>query len=660
MKEKNKNRLPKTFKIPQIPKVDGILTKKSFASNPFVSPLFGLDVKDEITAPYKTKIKGDKDKKYDAFRNVSKLDPKTVKERYGKEYFEFDNVLNKDVRKKLYGVDTYLKDETKEINDGTEEKPFVRNDFPEEKPVAVPSFNDIADELEDDNDIKIKTFPTNNNFKVVDVFDEKVKPEVKKDRIKPLKDFDGYSYPPLSLYPKTNRSSDDQPDWLLKHIDKINQTFIDHDVQAVVSGSKKGPTVTRYEVSLDAGVDVKRVTSIRNNLMMNLSSTSLRIDAPIPGKPYVGIEVPNPTAEIVSFGNIVSSSKFREYLDKPLMVGLGENIDGEHIFVDIASMPHGLIAGATNSGKSVCVNTILISLILKNSPTDLKLILIDPKVVELSPYNGLPHLVTPVITDPKMASVALRWVVNEMESRYSAFAETRSRDLKSYNEKIKSGFIDDELMPRIVIVIDELSDLMLVASQEVEDLIQRITQKARAAGIHLIVATQRPSVDVIRGTIKSNIPTRIAFKVSSFADSTTILDSSGADQLLGRGDMLLKDSDHLVRLQGAYISNKEIDDTIEYIKERHEPNYLFEHDTLVYKKDIELDVLFKDAARYVLSEDTCSINMIQSEFGLGFIRAKKIVDSLEKYNIIGLARGNKAREVLVTKMDLDNILEEID
>ncbi|MFA5693059.1 MAG: DNA translocase FtsK [Acholeplasmataceae bacterium] len=659
MKRKNNKKLPKTFKIPQIPKVDGILTKKNYASNPFVSPLFGLDVKDEINAPYKTKIKGDKDKKYDAFRNVSKLDPKTAKERYGKEYFEFDNVLNKDVRKKLYGVDTYLKDEEKKEVPIKEEKPYIKEDIKEE--LVDLSFKAVEDYEEEDNEIKIKTFPTNsNNFKVVDSFDEKLKPEVKKERIKPLKDFDGYSYPPLSLYQKTNRSSDDQPEWLLKHIDRINQTFIDHDVQAVVSGSKKGPTVTRFEVSLDAGVDVKRVTSIRNNIMMSLSSTSLRIDAPIPGKPYVGIEVPNPTAEIVSFGNIVSSPKFREHLDKPLMIGLGEDIDGEHIFVDIASMPHGLIAGATNSGKSVCVNTILVSLILKNSPTDLKLILIDPKVVELSPYNGLPHLVTPVITDPKMASVALRWVVNEMESRYSAFAETRSRDLKSYNEKIKSGFIDDELMPRIVIVIDELSDLMLVASQEVEDLIQRITQKARAAGIHLIVATQRPSVDVIRGTIKSNIPTRIAFKVSSYTDSTTILDSSGADQLLGRGDMLLKDSDHLIRLQGAYISNKEIDDTIEYIKERHEPNYLFEHDTLVYKKDIELDVLFKDAARYVLSEDTCSINMIQSEFGLGFIRAKKLVDSLEKYNIISPARGNKAREVLVTKMDLDNILEEID
>ncbi len=658
MKRKNKQ-LNRSFKIPQIPKIDGILSNKNKSNTPFVSPVYGLDNKDEISVPFRAHIDGDKDKKYDAFRKKSKLTPEYSKEKYGREYFEFKNFVDKEVRKKLYGVDTYKK---KDVHEEIKE-PIINKPKEEIKEVVISEI-DVDTQFENKiEDVKIKTYPipstNNSDFKVIDNFGFE-KDEVIKKEVKSYPKNNNKYYVPLDLFETTNRSSDDKPPWLLKHIDVINKTFADHDVLATVSGSKKGPTVTRYEVSLDAGVDVKRVTSIKNNLMMSLETKSLRIDAPIPGKPYVGIELPNPVPEVVSFGNVVNSKKFKENFKKPLSVGLGEDIDGEHIFVDIASMPHGLIAGATNSGKSVCVNSILISLLIKNDPKDLKLILIDPKVVELSPYNGLPHLMTPVITDPKMASIALRRVVNEMESIYSAFADTKSRDLKSYNDKIRSGLIDDELMPRIVIVIDELSDLMLVASQEVEDLIQRITQKARAAGIHLLVATQRPSVDVIRGTIKSNIPTRIAFKVSSYVDSTTILDGAGAEQLLGRGDMLLKESDLLIRLQGAYISNNEIDRTIDYIKERYEEDYLFEHDILVEDKTIDLDVFFKDAARYVLERNECSINMIQTEFGVGFIRAKRIVDSLEYYNIVQQQRGNKAREVLVTKEQLTEILEELD
>nr|WIF88825.1 DNA translocase FtsK [Acholeplasma laidlawii] len=325
-------------------------------------------------------------------------------------------------------------------------------------------------------------------------------------------------------------------------------------------------------------------------------------------------------------------------------------------------MPHGLIAGGTGSGKSVCVNSILISLLLKNRPEDLKLILIDPKMVELTPYNDLPHLITPVITDPKMAATALNWVVDEMEDRYKKFAGTRSRDIGSFNENVKKGFIDEQKMPLILIVIDELADLMMVAAHDVENAIQRITQKARAAGIHLLVATQRPTVDVIRGTIKSNIPTRIAFRVASFTDSTTILDGAGAEQLLGRGDMLLKEAERPVRLQGAYISNNEIDAVIDFIRQQTTPQYILKHEDLrhiVQAKDTIDDELFAQVAEYVVSENSCSINGIQKEYNIGFNRAQKIATLLEQYGIVSPAQGTKAREVLIDMLSLREILEKL-
>jgi S-DNA-T family DNA segregation ATPase FtsK/SpoIIIE len=322
-------------------------------------------------------------------------------------------------------------------------------------------------------------------------------------------------------------------------------------------------------------------------------------------------------------------------------------------------MPHGLIAGATNSGKSVCVNTILISLLIKNSPEDLKLILIDPKMVELTPYNDLPHLVTPVITDVKMASQALNWAVDEMERRYQKFAQSRARDIKSFNANVKRGLIDDPKMPYIVIVIDELADLMMVAAHDVENAIQRITQKARAAGIHLLVATQRPTTDVVKGTIKSNIPVRIAFKVASFVDSTTILDGAGAETLLGKGDMLFKKSDRPHRLQGAYIPDNEIYQATDYIRERYPANYIFEHEALkqlAELKEMASDDLFEDVAYFVVDSQNASINSIQKEFEIGFNRAQKIVEMLEYYSIVSSSQGTKAREVLVTYDQLNEIL----
>src|SRR5690606_37177143 len=387
----------------------------------------------------------------------------------------------------------------------------------------------------------------------------------------------------------------------------------------------------------------------------------LHIEAPIPGKRFVGIEVPNQVADIVSYGIVVATDDFLNDVDHPIRVALGADIDGTNIYVDIAKQPHALIAGATNSGKSVCVNTILVSLLMKNKPEDLKLILVDPKMVELTPYNDLPHLITPVITDPKMAATALIWVVDEMESRYKKFADSRSRDIRSYNENIRKGYVDDVKMPNIVIMIDELADLMMVAAHDVEDAIQRITQKARAAGIHLLVATQRPTVDVVRGTIKSNIPTRIAFRVASFTDSITILDSAGAEQLLGRGDMLLKEAERPIRLQGAFISNNEIDQVIDFIKNQRGPEYVLRHDDLktrVEAKELVNDDLFSEVAYFVVREQNCSINTIQKEFEIGFNRAQKIVSLLEQYEIVSTSQGTKAREVLVTFDELEQILQQ--
>jgi S-DNA-T family DNA segregation ATPase FtsK/SpoIIIE len=338
------------------------------------------------------------------------------------------------------------------------------------------------------------------------------------------------------------------------------------------------------------------------------------------------------------------------------------DIDGENVYVDIQAMPHGLIAGATNSGKSVCVNTILVSLLMKNSPEDLKLILIDPKMVELVPYNDLPHLVTPVITDVKMAAQALNWAVNEMEKRYQTFANSRSRDIKSYNDQIKRGLIDDQKMPYIVVVIDELADLMMAAPHDVEDAIQRLTQKARAAGIHLLVATQRPTTDVVKGTIKSNIPVRIAFKVASFVDSVTILDYQGAETLLGKGDMLLKRSDRAHRLQGAYIPDTEIYAVTDYIRQQFKPDYIFDHDSLRQQaktKELITDDLFEEVAYFVVQSQNASINTIQKQFEIGFNRAQRIVEMLEAYEIVAPAQGTKAREVLVNTHELEEILSQI-
>ncbi len=426
-----------------------------------------------------------------------------------------------------------------------------------------------------------------------------------------------------------------------------------------------GPTLTRYEILLSSGVNVKKIANLFDTFQMNLGAKTLRIQAPIPGKKTIGIEVPNDKSETVFYGDILTD----EFYDSnyPLRVALGKDIDGKPILIDIASMPHGLIAGSTGSGKSVCINTILVSLLLKNRPDDLKLILVDPKKVELISYNDLPHLVTPVIDDPTMASESLKWAVEEMDRRYEAFSNVRARNIKDYNEKAKED-ISLLKMAYIVIVIDELADLMLTCSQEVEDAIKRLTAKSRAAGIHLLVATQRPTVDVVKGTIKANIPSRIAFRVFSGTDSMTILDEIGAEQLLGKGDMLVKQNEIPNRLQGAYVADREIDAVTDFIRTQAAPDYIFTHEDLKKKTETSnftggtsnntesAETLYQ-IAKFCIEEDNCSINSIQQQFNVGFNRAQRIVTFLEEQGIVSEKNGTKGREILIDLYQLNQIFE---
>ncbi len=678
------------FSIFQFTKIEGIRGKHIYKKDHFVSPIFGTRVKDIVTVPFTVKNTGDTTRRFDAFRTKHKMSDQEAIEKYGTKYYEFTNIVSHKTRDEIFGPSDYQhtdepKQETVEqrkiinpigINNKTsfvKEQPKKTNDFPfESKPIekqkqvfhAKPVENEYKKEepkVETYKREKIestKSVVTSDFGSIADELKAQKDEVFSRNQTTPIQK-STYQYPNISMFSKKDRDLNEQPQWLLDQIDVINATLSQFGVEGSVKSSKKGPTVTRYEIALEPGVNVKRVSSISDNLMMSLSSKSLRIEAPIPGKPYVGLEVPNKIPEIVAFGNVVDDPKFYNDKEHPLKVALGVDIDGENIYADIQAMPHGLIAGATNSGKSVCVNTILVSLLLKNSPEDLKLILIDPKMVELTPYNDLPHLVTPVITDVKMAAQALNWAVEEMERRYQKFSQSRARDIRTFNDNVKRGLIDDPKMPYIVIVIDELADLMMVAAHEVEDSIQRITQKARAAGIHLLVATQRPTTDVVKGTIKSNIPVRIAFKVSSFVDSTTILDGAGAETLLGKGDMLFKKSDRPHRLQGAYIPDEEIYKVTDYIRERYDQNYIFEHEALRQQaelKEIASDDLFEDVAYFVVETANASINSIQKQFEIGFNRAQKIVEMLEYYQIVSQSQGTKAREVLVNISQLNDIL----
>ena len=479
-----------------------------------------------------------------------------------------------------------------------------------------------------------------------------------------------YVTPPLELLKRNGEKSVLDTDAVNYQISVINRTFEDFKVGGKVITYTKGPTVTQFEVKLDPGVNVNKVTSLQRNLQMNLESESIRIQAPIPGKSTIGIEAPNLKKDVVLFGDLVSDPKFLKD-GKPLNVILGLSIDGESVSADIAEMPHGLIAGATGSGKTVCMYSMILSMIYKASPEEVKMILVDPKRNELIYFEDIPHLATPIVDDPKLATAALKWAVDEMDRRYDFLKANRKRTIADYNAYAKANGM--KIIPYIVIVIDEFADLMGTASESFETNVQRITQKARSAGIHLIVATQRPTTDVIKGTIKANIPTRIALSVNSQTDSLTILDHVGAEKLLGKGDMLYTKGASDKRIQGSYVSNSELDSiSTFYLEQDLTPNYMFTHDDLqrLFEQENNMggnsaidgdplsDEYFEDVARFVFRQRKASANQIQNTFGIGFNRANKIIMGLADLGIVSSDNiQGKAREVRIKDIEeLEEIL----
>ncbi|WP_320409341.1 DNA translocase FtsK [Staphylococcus pseudintermedius] len=458
--------------------------------------------------------------------------------------------------------------------------------------------------------------------------------------------------PSLDLLEAPEEQEQDE-NWIAEKKEELNNAFYYFNVPAEVVNVVEGPSVTRFELSVERGVKVSRITALQDDIKMALAAKDIRIEAPIPGTSLVGIEVPNPHTTKVNISSILSHPAFKNAESK-LTVAMGNRINNEPLLMDIAKTPHALIAGATGSGKSVSINSILISLLYRNHPEELRLLLIDPKMVELAPYNGLPHLVAPVITDVKAATQSLKWAVDEMERRFKLFAHHHVRNISAFNNKVNY----DQRIPKIVIVIDELADLMMMAPQDVEQSIARLAQKARACGIHMLVATQRPSVNVITGLIKANIPTRIAFMVSSSVDSRTILDSGGAERLLGYGDMLYLGSgmNKPIRVQCTFVSDEEIDQVVEFIRAQREPEYLFQEKELLEKNDApSRDELFDEVCQFMVREQHISTSLIQRHFQIGYNRAARIIDQLEQLGYISGANGSKPRDVYLTESELSEL-----
>lgn len=484
-----------------------------------------------------------------------------------------------------------------------------------------------------------------------------------------------YEFPPMELLKKGKQTGGESDAHLRETAGKLQETLHNFGVNVSITNVSCGPTVTRYELQPEQGVKVSKIVGLTDDIKLNLAATDIRIEAPIPGKAAVGIEVPNENNSTVMLRDLLQSEAFSSCKSK-LAFAAGKDIAGKPVITDIAKMPHLLIAGATGSGKSVCINTIIISLLYKASPDDVKLIMIDPKVVELSVYNGIPHLFIPVVTDPKKAAGALNWAVAEMTDRYNKFAQYNVRDLKGYNAKVESiSNIEDEnkpkKLPQIVIIVDELADLMMVAPGEVEDSICRLAQLARAAGIHLIIATQRPSVNVITGLIKANMPSRIAFSVSSGVDSRTILDMNGAEKLLGKGDMLFYPQGYQkpARVQGAFVSDQEVGAVVDFLSKQ---NPTAEYDKEIQEK-IEAvkettaagadtandrDVYFADAGKFIIEKDKASIGMLQRVFKIGFNRAARIMDQLYEAGVVGDEEGTKPRKVLMSMEEFEQYIDE--
>lgn len=499
---------------------------------------------------------------------------------------------------------------------------------------------------------------------------EKKEEELTVDSV-PEKAAKPYVFPPLSLLKRSHSQEEEKRSEIEKNAQTLKETLKSFGITVSISNVSVGPSVTRYELQPEQGVKLAKIVSLSNDIKMRLAAADIRIEAPIPGKSAVGIEVPNKNSQVVYLGDILSSPAFLENKMK-LAFGVGKDIGGKVVVTDIAKMPHLLVAGATGAGKSVSINTLIMSILYRYSPEEVRMIMVDPKVVELQVYNSIPHLLIPVVTDPKKAAAALNWAVAEMTSRYKKFAAYGVRDLSGYNEKIR-GLSEEErekeglsVLPQILIIIDELADLMMVSASEVEDAIVRLTQLARACGMHLIIATQRPSVNVITGLIKANVPSRIAFSVSSGVDSRTIIDMNGAEKLLGKGDMLFfpQNLPKPIRVQGAFVSDEEVAKVTEFLKSQGEAEYNHSISKSLEKEATEetggsqsdRDELFAEAGSLVIETDKASIGFLQRKFRIGFNRAARIMDQLAAEHVVGEEEGTKARKVLMNMEEFEELL----
>ena len=590
------------------------------------------------------KLMKDKDKK----QNQQEFVPNEDNE----DYNEYDdektvkivgfNQADDDVLEILEGTQTvdYTQDDLKELNDLMRGKTNTQSTLEETNDYSDTLFNTNVN-TKNNSDLEQLQFNLPSDKKQENISNGSS--SYKKPSIYCLKNYNGSK----NSYKEQNKSKE------------VIDTLKNFNIEIQDCNATFGPTITRYEVSPKPGTKVSKIVNLSDDLALSLAARSIRIEAPVPGKSVIGIEVPNDKPQVVGLREVITSN---EFINDPssLAVGLGKEISGKPLIADLAKMPHLLIAGATGSGKSVCVNTIITSLLYKSSPEEVKLLLIDPKVVELAHYNGIPHLLSPVVTDPKKASNALNWAVNEMNKRYQLFAENGVKDIAGYNRKCENK------MHKIVIIIDELADLMMACGNEVEDYICRLAQMARAAGMHLIIATQRPSVDVITGIIKANIPSRIAFAVSSQTDSRTILDMGGAEKLLGKGDMLYYPlgAAKPVRIQGAFISEEESEKVIDEIKAQKQEEVKYEEEIMetisrpVAVKDNDVDEFLEEAIDFVVSNNQGSASMLQRKFKIGFNRAARLIDSMEERGIVGPSEGSKPRKVLITKEELENLKRE--
>ena len=542
-------------------------------------------------------------------------------------------------------------DESAKNNNLNEDNPFNIEVFDEEKQ------DKNKETIYEENNKKKEKLDNSVKAVVSKEIEESLTTEKKEEKV--------YIHPSIELLninSKTKLKSEDKKE-LIENAGKLKEILNDFGVDANVLQVTKGPSVTRFEIQPSPGVKVSKIVNLQDDIALGLAASGVRMEAPIPGKAAIGIEVPNNKQTAVFLREVLDSEEFK-IAKKKLAFALGKDISGKCVVGDLATMPHTLIAGATGSGKSVCINALIISLLYKYSPNEVKLLMVDPKVVELSVYNGIPHLLIPVVTDPKKAAAALNWAVNEMNKRYKLFAEASVRNIESYNSLFEKGLIEEKL-PYIVIIVDELADLMMACPNDVEDYICRLAQMARAAGMHLIIATQRPSVDVITGVIKANIPSRISFAVSSGIDSRTILDQTGAEKLLGRGDMLYYPigENKPIRVQGAFISEEEVEKVVNFIKNEEEENKyeesIIEHieseskDSGKVSEDSESDELVNEAIKIVVEYNQASTSFLQRKLRIGFNRASRIMDELEERGIISEKDGSRPRQILVTKEELN-------